>query len=45
MLPVRLDFAAMPADFGSFMINRKWLDLNTAHDAERANRLQAALGR
>jgi hypothetical protein len=45
LLPVRLDSAEMPADFGSFLIDRKWLDGTTAHQAERANRLQAALGR
>jgi hypothetical protein len=45
MPPVRLDFAEMPADFGSFLICRQWLDLTTAEQAERANRLQAALGR
>jgi hypothetical protein len=45
LLPVRPEFAEMPADFGSFLIDRQWLDLTTAEQAERANRLQAAPGR
>ena len=45
LLPVRLDSAEMPADFEYFLIDRQWLDLTTADEAERAIRLKAALGR
>ncbi len=45
LLPVRLDSAEMPADFEYFLIDRQWLDLTTADEAERASRLKAALGR
>jgi hypothetical protein len=45
LLPVRLDSAEMPADFEYFLIDRQWLDLTTADEAERVIRLKAALGR
>lgn len=45
LLPVRLDSSEMPADFEYFLIDRQWLDLTKADDAEKAIRLKAAFGR